>query len=366
MSLVRDSQGSNYKSFLSSRASLVLPYFGGTRVDAAERRLRVMTQAAPDAAGPSPAVPAAAGPELQPGWWRFDVDGRRAIPRDPASPAALDALPAVRGHWADGWIVASGRELGRIALPPEDEPPPLARVTARRWYSGELLLDSIDFEDDAELSARSALEEGRPIAEVAGVVPSLRAAYALSLAAAVARELGVPVSLREIAPHAVAIADGGRDAVRALFDGLVARRRAAEAAARERIRRAAEEALEFDRLEREVARVEHLRAAARAAHARRRTGSPADRADAALEGAGARMLSARKLNGSQLEVRLVVDDVRLISVVSADSLQVLDAGLCLAGSDRELTLDSLPSVVREAVETGRLNITRHDRDERRR
>jgi hypothetical protein len=359
----------DYKSFLSHKTSRVLPYFGGTRVDTADRRLRIAAASGEGGAGSGSGSGGDAGPgrSFEPGWWRFEVDGRRAIPRDRAPPAELDALPAVRGHWTDGWVVASGRELGRIALPPEDEPPPLARVTARRWYSGELLLGSTDFEDDAEVSARSALEEGRSIAGLPGVVPSLRAAFALAIGMAVARERGVPVSLRELAPHAVAIGDGGRDAARAVLDRLVAERRAAEEAARERVRLAARQAHELAQLARfereahaQAVRDAGLREAAAHAYARRRTGGPVERADAALEGAGARMLSARRLAGDQLEVRLVVDDVRLISIVAAGTLQVLDAGLCLAGSDRMITLDSLPSVVREAVRTRSLNITRHD------
>jgi hypothetical protein len=338
----------DYKSFLAPRAPLVLPYFGGTRVDAVDRRLRVVV-------GRSGAGAPAQLPALEPGWWRFEIDGRRAVPRDRAPPAELEALPAVRGHWIAGWIVASGRELGRIALPPEDEPPPLARVTARRWYSGELVLGSIDFEDDAEVSARAALEEGRSIAEVRAVVPSLRAAFALALALAVAREAGVPVTPREIAPHVVAIGDGGPAAVRALLDRLVAERREAEAAAHARLEQA--------RLAQRGAR---LQAAAASAVVRRRSGDPVERADAALEAAGARMLSARRLSGERLEVRVAIDDVRLISVVAADTLQVLDAGLCLAGADRMITLDSLPSVVREAVRVDHLNLTRHDTETLRR
>lgn len=338
----------DYKSFLSPRAPLVLPYFGGTRVDAADRRLRV--------------APAGGREPLEPGWWRFEIDGRRAVPKDRAPAAELGALPAVRGHWTCGWVVAGGRELGRIALPPDDEPPPLARVTARRWYSGELLLDSIDFEDDAEVSARAALEDGGSLAGISGVVPSLRAAFSFALAMAVAREARVPISLHEIAPYLVAIGDGGHAAARAMLDRLAAERRAAEAAARERVRTAEREARELERLVREEQRDARLRALAAQSSVRRRSGDPADRADAALEAAGARMLSARRVSGNQLEVRLAVDDVRLIATVAADTLQVLDAGLCLAGSDRMVTLDSLPSVVREAVDTGSLNITRHDRE----
>jgi hypothetical protein len=349
----------DYKAFLAPKEPVVLPYFGGTRVEAANRRLRLPAEA-----------------KIEPGWWRFAIEGRRAVPTEPASPVELGALPAVRGHWTDGWVVSSGRELGRIALPPEDEPPPLARVTARRWYSGELLLDSIDFEDDAEVAARTALEGQGSIAEVAGVVPSLRTAFALSLGTAVARELGVPISHRELAPHVVAIGDRGREAVRALLDGMLAERRAAEEAVRERIRRAEEaerayahqyaeledeERREAQAIEEAARRAAHMREAAARATARQRRGDPADLADNALERAGARMLSARKIaHGARLEVRFVIDGVRITSTVDARTLQVLDAGICLAGADREVTLDSLPSVIREAIETDRLVITRHD------
>lgn len=305
----------DFRNFLARSEPVVLPYFGGTRVDAPDRRLRV-----------------AEGPE--PGWWKFKVDGRRAIPIEAAEPVDLARLPAVRGHWAEGWLFASGKELSRIALPPAEEPAPLARCTGRRWYSGDLLLESIDFEDDAELEARSALEEGRSIADLKHVVPSLRAAFGFAVAAAVARSLEIPVSPREVAGKVHAIAEGGR------------------AAATEYLQALAEE-------RRRHAETIRLASASGTARVRARPGDPAERADAALEGAGARMLNCRRLAAGQLEVRFELDGERIITVVDAGTLQVLDAGVCLAGADRELTLDSLPSVIREAIETDQLNITRH-------
>ena len=80
----------DYKAFLTPRDPVVLPYFGGIRVDAADRRLRL-------------------DGELAPGWWRFRIEGRRAVPTEPATPPDLAALPAVRGHFAIGWIVETGR-----------------------------------------------------------------------------------------------------------------------------------------------------------------------------------------------------------------------------------------------------------------
>jgi len=319
----------DYRAFLPTGAGdpVVLPYFGGTRVDAPARRLQV---------APVPDI------ELVPGWWAFRIEGRRARPIEPAAPVDLGDRPAVRGHWAGGWLFASGRECDRIALAPVEEPAPLARCTARRWHSGELLLETLDFEDDAEVEARRALEEERPIAGLRGVAPSLRAAFGFALAAAVGGRMDIPVSPREAAGRVHAIADGGRDAAVAMLEGLAAERRRHTAIANaERQRRA----------------VVAVAATARP-RGRVRAGDPAERADAALEAAGARMLSCRRSGPGLLEVRFVCAGERFVAVVDPGSLQVFDAGICLAGADREVTLDSLPSVIREAIDTDRLSITR--------
>lgn len=326
----------DYKAFLKKPQAevekLVLPYFGGSKVDTKDRRFGVEG-------------------ELAPGWWRFQIEGRRAVSPETAHAADLpdlSALPAVRGHFFNGWVVVDGKHMGRIPLPPDDEPPPLSRITARRWYSSDLLFDTTEFEDDAELAARTALEERRPLGGVKGVVPSLRAAFGYALGMALARELDVEVSPRELAPRVVQIADGGRPVVAAMFATLVEqRRREAEEA-----RRRAEEA----------AAAERLAAAAKGARVVQRRGTrhdPARRADDVLERAGARMLSARLVaRGQQLDVTYEVDGTRIMSIVATDTLQVLDPGICLSGAHRVLTLDAMPSVVREAIEEEHLNITR--------
>ena len=80
---------------------------------------------------------------------------------------------------------------------------------------------------------------------------------------------------------------------------------------------------------------------------------------AALEKAGAQLLDLRALQGQQLEVIFRVDGERFHTVVRADTLQVLDAGICLSGHDADLTLESLPGVIREAILEDVLVITRH-------
>ncbi len=318
----------DYKAFLkpSERLVVTLPYFGGARVDSVDRRFAVQRREET---------------QIEPGWWRFAIEGRRAVPTEPASAVDLGALPAVRGHWVDGWVVASGRDLGRIALPPDDEPSPLARVVARRWYSGDLLFDTLEFEDDAETSARLALEERRALGAVKGVVPSLRAAFGYSLGLAAAERLKIEVSIRELTPIVVEIADGGMTVVQQLFDDLVQQR------------------LRMEQLLREREAQARMSVAARGAKAVNRRGTPYQQCDEALDGADARMVAFRRMGRNEAyEVTYTVDGTRIISTVAADSLQVLDPGVCLANAHRVLTLDAMPSVIREAIEDRVLVITR--------
>jgi hypothetical protein len=257
----------------------------------------------------------------------------------------VGSLPAVRGHFVSGWVVVDGRTLHRLALPPDDEPAPLSRITARRWHSGDVLFDSVEFEDDAELTARAALEERRALGDAKGVVPSLRAAFAYAVGMSVAAELNVAITPRELRTSVVTIADRGRAAVVAMFDQILEQRR--------------REAEEAQRRVEEAAHRVRLADATRGARPVDRHRDPVRRADEVLEQAGARMLSARRLaNNTQLDVTYEVDGNRIMSIVDIASLQVLDPGVCLAGAHRVLTLDAMPSVVREAVEEDHLNITR--------
>ncbi|MDF2695019.1 MAG: hypothetical protein K0S65_3402, partial [Labilithrix sp.] len=82
------------------------------------------------------------------------------------------------------------------------------------------------------------------------------------------------------------------------------------------------------------------------------------RAEIALDAAHARMLSSRNLGNGNLEVAFEFMGERFISVVDAITLHVYDSGVCLAGADELVTLDSLPGVIREAIETDLLVITR--------
>ncbi len=319
----------DYRKFLKASSSdpTVLPYFGGTRVDAAERRFRLRS-AAP----------------LAIGWHAFQLDGRDAVPLGPAAAIEL-SRPAVRGHYCQGWIVVDGRVRARLAIAPDDEPAALSRVTARTWYSGDHVFDTIDFEDDAELAARDALEHRRALGAQKGVVPSLRAAFGYALGMAVARELEIAMSLPELEPIVVEIADGGPDVVRTLFAELAAARERERAELAARI--AAADA------------AGRVRRVVDGARVKPRSASPERRADDALDQARARMLGCRMLERNRrMDVTYEVDGTRIMSLVDAETLTVLDPGVCLDGEHGVLTLDAMPSVIREAIREHHLNITR--------
>ncbi len=77
-----------------------------------------------------------------------------------------------------------------------------------------------------------------------------------------------------------------------------------------------------------------------------------------LTNAGAHFLSGRDMGGSNYEVWFRYMDEQFIAVVDKDNLHVYDSGICLDGEDEQLGLDSLPSVIAEAINNGALYITR--------
>jgi len=328
----------DYRKFLGKEEERVLPYLGGAFLHAADRRLRLAAE------------PAA------PGWYRFRIKGRDATPLGPADPEALEALPAVRGHLVGERLVREGAIAERLHFLPPEEPPRLSPCRARRWHSGELLFDTLDFESEAEEAARRALEEDASLAQVKGVPATLRAAFGYAVLEAESRRLGIPAAPAELRPHLGRVAELGRpEAERAL-----------RALAAERVL-AAREMMELQR-RRQVVFLAQQAVAQREQHAgqggRQRRGGEVDavaRAELALEAAGARMRSARGLGNGNLEVIFTFMDERFISVVSMATLQVVDSGICLGHPPRDdlVTLESLPSVIKEAIDTDRLVILRH-------
>lgn len=330
----------DYRRFLGSTEELTLPYLGGTFLETGTRRLRLTR----DRGAASP---------LAQGWHRFKVQGRNASVVGPSEPIDMEDRPAKTGHFAPtmrgAFLVAYDGVVRHVDLVPEDEPPALGVVRAREWHDGSWIFEETQFESEVEELVRQRLDEKRGCDDVKGVGASLRTAFAITLAARVGRELSIPIDPAEMRGRVKDIAERGEPAARDLLEETDARRR--------------QRLDELAASRRDQAIQGHARAAVRRAeHRTRGSAAPTEenaeeRAVAALEHAGARFLSARRVANRGLEVRYEFMNTRFISVVDAITLQVWDAGICLDGSDAELTLDSLPSAIREAIETDVLVIT---------
>lgn len=323
----------DYRRFLGHHETLVLPWLEGRSVDAPARRLRC------------------AVPPSTPGWYRFEVQGRLATVVGPAEAPDLSPCPRLRGPLvrlgATFGVVTQRASIEPLHLVPADEPPLFAPVVARTWAGGAALFETVEFEGEPEEAARRALEDDSGLDGIIGVSALLRTAFAFAVVDAATRRLQIPASPGELAPRLRAVIDGGRAAAEAFLRALEQER--AQVAEELRAREGARAALAH-------------RHAVDAERQRRADEAPAaDRVEAALEAAGARLLRARHLADALLEVTFSFLGERFTAVVHQTTLQVFDAGICLGHppADKELTLESLPAVIREAVDSERLVITRH-------
>lgn len=318
----------DYRKFLGKKETLILPHFGGAFVETQGRRLRLEEA-------------------LEPGWWRFEIQGRYATPIEPAETenSALDNLPIVRGHALGDRLVKNGAVAEPIYFLPADQPAMFAPLRARTWPRGQLIFEAVEFEGEAEESARRALEDRRSIKDERGLPATLRAAFGYAVALDVARRLEVPLAPAEVAGRIVELAEreDGR-----VFAETIVRGIAREREAHERLVAAREQTPAVQARAQPIA-VRRVRERGRDAEAR---------AENALTSAGAELLNTRNLDSGRLEVKYRVFGERFITVVDRHTLRVLDAGLCLAGADQLVTLESLPGVIRQAIDEDRLVITR--------
>ncbi len=323
----------DYRKFLGKTDTLIAPWLGGPSIDAPGRRLKL------------------SHPPPKPGWYRVELKGRIATAREPAEAPDLSALPKVRGFlWRDR-LVADNAKTEPLHLMPEEEPPRFSPLTARRWHGDALLFETLEFEAEAEGSVREALATGAALNGIKAVPAPLRAAYGFALAEQTARRLGVPVAASEIRAHVGRIADGGVAQAEAVLRGLIAERQQTEREMAELRARLTAAQLRADV---ELARQQRIQ------ERKNRRETPEDRVWQALEKAGARFESSRHVRDDQLEVVFGFMGERFISLVDEDTLQVLDSGICLGHppADKLITLDSLPAVIKEAIETDRLVILR--------
>lgn len=237
---------------------------------------------------------------LQPGWYQFRKSGRYLTVDAPIEPE-LDAwkLPRAIGYVMNGRMIGSDFQTRLFGLPADLDLPKFTPVSARKWFDGHLLYAGSEFETEVEPKVREAFEDERSIDTLKGVTPAL-----------------AQVFLLECTQRALA-----REAQQRARDEAERRQRAAELARWQ-------ETLE-------------------------------GRISLALSHTGAQLISWRRNGARQVAVRYRLGSRRFECVVDMQSLQILDAGICLSGTDEELNLSSLPSAVREAIESGQLHVFRN-------
>lgn len=303
----------DYRKFLGKKVRAVLPYVGGKSVITESGSFRI-------------------GEKLKPGFYIFELSGRVAHAISQAETPDLSKLPKIRGHLFEQSIVVASALTETLHFLRDTELARFSPVIARRWYSGELVFECVDFETDAERIGRRAYEDEAPLAGVSGVPATLRAAFAYAVATRESERLGIPCRPIEIRRWVFEISQEGCPRAATCLRELARHREAYE-----------REHGTFVRAVRELP----------------------DRADearveAALSNTGARLCELRRLEGGLLRVRYEFFGNRFATVVKAESLQVVDAGICLDGEGGSLTLHNLPGVVREAMETNQLVVTWSD------
>ncbi len=237
---------------------------------------------------------------LQPGWYQFHKSGRYLTVEGPIAPE-LDAwkLLRVTGYVMNGRLIANDFQGRLFGLPANEDLPKFTPVLGRKWFDGHIHFYSQEFETEVEAKVREAFEEERSIEGVKSVTPALAHVFVLES------------TQRELA-------------------------REAERRAREEIER------------------EH-----RAAELMRWQQTLEGRISLALSHTGAELISWRRNGQRQAVVRYRVAGRRFECIIDTESLQIVDAGICLSGTDEELNLSSLPSAVREAIESGQLHVFRN-------
>jgi hypothetical protein len=273
------------------------------------------------------------------GWYKFKVEARTATVVEPAEPDS-QAL----GKREDGYLVGNlfvGDQDARAGqAKPEDlaglfEPvylvdPGLDRFSrvrvARPFKDGPLIFAGQGFPLGPEEDVLNAyLDKEKSVTQIPGVIPSLDLAFRIETW------------------------------------------RRAEA---ERRRREEEERrrLEEEIRQREARRQELIEQHGDGQRRRELAGIDFEEAArAALAVGGAELLDCRDsgYRNNEKIVRYRVEGRRLECVVNARTLGILDAGVCLTDHDTGergdtwLTLESLPGVIREALNTGRLVVWRH-------
>lgn len=341
----------DYRKFLRQTPNLILPYFHGEYVFSQDRVFRLHQE----------------HKNLQPGWWSFSVHGRVVTPQNQTTSPSLELLPKVIGHLLGSRLIEINSEPHPLFFLPEEEAPLFSPCQARRWHSGELIFETLLFETTAEEQVRNAFDQHTTLDSIKGIPASLRAAFSYQLAEVESQKLQIPASPLEIKPYLTKISQGGIAAATQVLHHLQTERNLY----RQRQQEAQERQRQQEQLFRQQAEMLSRQQQVDATQERKpfhfhnradgKRQNIENRIESALLSAGAGGFRTRSLGNNQMEVHYWFMDETFTTIIDATTLQVLDAGICLDGEDQLVTLESLPGVIREAIQNGELVITRHQR-----
>lgn len=270
------------------------------------------------------------------GWCEFDLKGREATLRGPVEAPGGVLRDFVRGYLVGDRIVPDGVRVpteasGVLEVSERVHLIELGlgrfvRVSAGRSFEdGPLIYDTQDFPQGPEDDVLRAFQDNKPTVDsVSGVAPALDAAFRFETWRRVEAER-IRREEQERREHEEA-------------ERLLAEKR-------EELR----QRLGDGKIRREMAKVD-FEAAARAA----------------LEVGGAEYLDHRKsYQKGEMVVQFRLNRRRFECTCDKDTLRIIDSGICLVNhatgekGDTKFTLESLPSVIREAETRGVLVVFRH-------
>lgn len=270
------------------------------------------------------------------GWYTFTVTGRKARLAGPAEPANDVLQGVVRGYLVGDRLVPDEVRIGpSIASVAEASEPVhliepgldrFVRVSAGRPFEdGPLVYQGQEFPLGPEDQVLQAfLDERTSVVHVPGVAPALDAAFRIEV-------------WRRV------------EAEKRRLEEEKRRREEEERRAREERRRAILERIGDGQGRREMAVIDF-----------------AEAARAALAVGGAHYLDHRAApRPGEMIVRFRLDGRRFECVCAQQTLRIIDSGICLVNhatgekGDTRFTLESLPAVIRQAQEEGKLVVFRN-------
>jgi len=270
------------------------------------------------------------------GWFTFKLTGRKALLGE-STEAPFGVLKEVeRGFLVGDRFVPEGTRVAPdiAKLITDFEPVHLVepglgrfvRVTAGRFCEGGPLIyqgQEMPLGPEEEVQA-AFLDEAKNVDKIAGVIPALDAAFRIE------------------AWHR-------KEAIKARLEAERKRREEEERLAREERRQLLVEKLGDGAGRREMAQLDFEEAAR-----------------AALAVGGATLLDHRaSYNKGEMVIQFRLERRRFECTCERNTLRIIDSGICLIDhatgrrDDNLLTLESLPAVIKEAMDIGRLVVFRH-------